>query len=196
MSVPLAEAREAAEALVEILRPACERIEIAGSIRRGKAAVKDIEIVAIPLRQEQAEGLWGDVASIDLLEERLVTLATDGTVTLRLVKMHRADGSIEYGQRNGESYKALEYRGIPVDLFLVHPGRSDWGVIFTIRTGPAEWSHRLVTDCQRLLRRGAGGRLYRSGQHYPCPEERDFFEGIGQAWIDPADRVPERVAIR
>src|SRR3972149_1812673 len=34
--------------LVMALRPVCERVEIAGSIRRGKAEVKDIEIVCVP----------------------------------------------------------------------------------------------------------------------------------------------------
>lgn len=68
-------------------------------------------------------------------------------------------------------------------------------MIFTIRTGPAEWSHRLVTECKRLFRRVEGGYLYRSGKVWPCPEERDFFEGIGQPWVEPADRAPGRVRI-
>lgn len=41
-------AKQIAEALIEELRPYCERISIAGSIRRGKQEVKDIEIVAVP----------------------------------------------------------------------------------------------------------------------------------------------------
>ena len=44
----LAYAQQMAEALVELLAPACERIEIAGSVRRGKARPNDVEIVAIP----------------------------------------------------------------------------------------------------------------------------------------------------
>ena len=43
-----ADALTIALGLVERLRPACTRIEIAGSVRRGYAEVKDIEIVAIP----------------------------------------------------------------------------------------------------------------------------------------------------
>lgn len=37
-----------AEGLVCEFGPYCERVEIAGSIRRGKAEVGDIEIVAVP----------------------------------------------------------------------------------------------------------------------------------------------------
>jgi DNA polymerase/3'-5' exonuclease PolX len=42
------EALKIAQETVELLRPHCERIEIAGSIRREKPEPNDIEIVAIP----------------------------------------------------------------------------------------------------------------------------------------------------
>ena len=41
-------AEPVAERLVEQLRPYCERIQIAGSIRRRKWAVGDIELLCIP----------------------------------------------------------------------------------------------------------------------------------------------------
>jgi DNA polymerase/3'-5' exonuclease PolX len=44
----LEQALEIAEKVKALLAPHCERIEIAGSIRRKKPDVKDIEIVAIP----------------------------------------------------------------------------------------------------------------------------------------------------
>jgi DNA polymerase/3'-5' exonuclease PolX len=46
--MPLEYAREMAGALVEILAPACERIEIAGSVQRQKSKPNDIEIVCEP----------------------------------------------------------------------------------------------------------------------------------------------------
>lgn len=125
---PLAVAQEAAETLRDLLAPVCERIEVAGSIRRRKP-----------------ELLW---------------------------------------------------RRIPVDLFIVRPPGTDWGVIFTIRTGPADWSQRLVTDCQRWFMRVEGGRLLHHGEHVPCPEERDFLEAIGQEWVEPSERSAERVSLR
>ena len=42
------EAIEIAEKVKTLLLPHCERVEIAGSVRRKKTDVKDIEIVAIP----------------------------------------------------------------------------------------------------------------------------------------------------
>src|SRR3989304_1550303 len=44
----LAQAQDIAEKYLNLLRPHCLRIEIAGSIRREKLDVKDIEIVCIP----------------------------------------------------------------------------------------------------------------------------------------------------
>ena len=46
--IPLEEARRIAAAIVERLRPFCERVEVAGSIRRDRKLVNDVDIVAIP----------------------------------------------------------------------------------------------------------------------------------------------------
>lgn len=193
--VGLSTARAAAERLVSTLSPSCERIEIAGSIRRGAPLVADIEIVAMPRVEVESGGdLWGTPIEVDRLAETLRGLRASGALPLRRMEIHRANGSVDHGQRDGAAYKALVWQGFPVDLFIVHDP-AQWGVIFTIRTGPAEWSHRLVTDCKRLLRRVEGGYLYRSGQRWPCPEERDFFEGIGQPWVEPSERSARRVRI-
>jgi DNA polymerase/3'-5' exonuclease PolX len=47
-----------AEQCRAVLAPFCARIEIAGSIRRGKPQVKDIELVAMP--RQVPTGLFGD----------------------------------------------------------------------------------------------------------------------------------------
>jgi len=52
--------------LIEQLRPYCERIEVAGSLRRGKGYVKDAEIVAIAKLLELID-LGGSVVSIDAI---------------------------------------------------------------------------------------------------------------------------------
>ncbi len=189
---PLAIAREAAETLRDLLAPACERIEIAGSVRRRREMVKDLELVAVPrIDMVSGSNIWGDPEPVDLLESLLAELIADhiGDLGYRLVDVHRADGSIERQYRNGPAYKALTWNDLPVDLFIVRPENgADWGVIFTIRTGPAEYSQRLVTDCQRRFMRVKGGRLLHHGQHVPCPEERDFLAALGEPWKEPWER--------
>lgn len=48
MKMKLAQAQQIAEKYLNLLRPHCSRIQIAGSIRREKPDVKDVEIVCIP----------------------------------------------------------------------------------------------------------------------------------------------------
>ena len=59
----LDEATAIAERVVEILRPHCDRIEVAGSVRRGKPEVGDIEVVCIP--RTTVSGLFGDIVERD-----------------------------------------------------------------------------------------------------------------------------------
>lgn len=194
--IPLAAAEAVAVALLDLLEPACERIEIAGSIRRRKPVVGDLELVAIPrLRPEPAGDLWGtEVRERDLLAERVAALLAGGELSARAVTIRRADGSTEQGRRMGRAYLALVYRGLPVDLFIVHPP-AEWGVIFALRTGPGDWNIRLVSEVRRHGRRVAGGRILSAAGPITCPEEADFFRAIGQPWLDPSERRPERVRI-
>jgi len=52
LKTELKRARQIAEKYLNLLKPFCSRIEIAGSIRREKPEVKDIEIVCIPFDVE------------------------------------------------------------------------------------------------------------------------------------------------
>lgn len=166
--------------LLEALAPACQRIEIAGSLRRLKAEV------------------FGRT-KVDLLEERLAALMANGLVAPRLVENHRADGSVDLQTKLGPAFKALVTpRGVPVDLFIVRPPAT-WGCIFALRTGPGIWNTRLVTECKTIGRRVAGGQVERWTGHrweaVPTPEEADFFAALGQPWVDPAERHVDRVHI-
>jgi DNA polymerase/3'-5' exonuclease PolX len=169
-----------------LLAPACERIEVAGSLRRRRLTVSDIELVAIPRYVEDREGLFGTTrhsALDDLLAK----------VQRRPVTLHRRDGTEREQVRDGSAYKALAYRGLPVDLFIVEPERTDWGVIYTIRTGPADFSRELVTRCRTWGKRVQGGRLYDRGRYVPCPDEAGFLAAVGLPWIEPEDRSQEAV---
>jgi DNA polymerase/3'-5' exonuclease PolX len=191
-----------AEGLVNDLRPACERIEIAGSLRRGKPQVHDIEIVAVPRIEQVAVGLLSDVTeSIDRLELLVAAMLADGVLERRPVENHRADGSIDVQFKLGPAFKALLCLRVPLDLFIVRPPAT-WGVIFGLRTGPGDWNTRLVDECKAIGRRVAGGQVEAwSGalgrwEAVPTPEERDFFRALGQPWVEPPERHASRVAIR
>ena len=193
--IPLPVARGIADELRDLLAPACERIEIAGSIRRRKPEVRDIEIVAIPRFEQVTTGLFEDVAhQVDMLHAQIAGLIGVDQLGSRRVEVHRRYGSVETQERMGERYKALVYRDLPVDLFTATA--ETWGCIFALRTGPGDWNTKLVTDCQRFFRRVDGARVLYLGKPVPTPTEEEFFAALGQPWVDPWERSVERVAIR
>lgn len=168
MSAPLAEAANVAQKIVQLLRPWTTRAEIAGSVRRRKPEVKDIEVVCEPAR------------SMGILEDRYMV------DEIREVARF-------WGQtpKNGERYIQVENvldSGLKLDLFLVHPP-AEWGPILAIRTGPAAFSEMLVTRIKGRLWRCQEGRVVNElGEVVPCPTEEDFFRAAGLEYLPPERR--------
>lgn len=193
-----------AEALVEALRPACAQIEIAGSLRRGKATVGDIEIVARPLVEERPVagqlGLFGGdqpatVERVSLLDPLLERLAAAGEIHRDRPYTH--DKGV-WGEKYKRFWLALNDLGeyVQVDLFLVTPP-AQWGPIFTIRTGPGEFGQALMRhiNAHTLWRQDDGRLVHRgTGKEAHTPTERAYFEVLGVPWIEPADRSAEMLS--
>lgn len=181
--IPLAEAKARAESLLALVRNAnCVRAEIAGSIRRGKPEVKDIEIVAEPYVPTDlfGEPLPSATSQLDALIDKLIG---DGTLKKRLNQKGNP-------QAFGQKYKALAtHDGIPIDLFIVR-APAQWGAVYAIRTGPGDFSKYLVTACQSMGLRCEEGRLVRKvdGSTYPTPTEESFFQACGVPWLPPEHR--------
>jgi len=196
-------ARALAEALVDLLRPACQRIEIAGSIRRGKARPNDIEIVAIPAlaaftRATLFGGLQGGSTSdpVNLLNEKCDELLTTGALE------KRPDSQGRYCWGTGVK-RAIFFQGkdyAPVDLFqVIEPAQ--WGVIYAIRTGPGDFNHLLVTNRRfggacPLHRKVAGGRVWDLSQCTPA-QARHYagmvatkFASLAESAVLPVSMVP------
>lgn len=178
--------RPVAERIISALAPYCERIELAGSLRRKRPAVGDIEIVAIPRRPRD---LFGQV------------LAEEPTALDRFLD----ERGVQFAKR-GRKYQQFAYRGYKVDLFL--PTAETWGCVYTIRTGSAEFSHWLVSPeprgaCPWSVRFGGKdgnpGRLTHDGRLLATPEEEDVFAALGLPWIEPAGRdgpIPDAELMR
>lgn len=184
-----------AEALVERLRPllasCCTRLEVAGSIRRRSRLIGDLEIVCRPLIVEAQRNLFDEpIAERNLLDERVHKLMQEGTLKLRV----GPNGATAHGPR----LKRLLYEDFPLDLFSVLDP-AQWGVIFTLRTGSAAFSKRLVTSVAHggwmpLGMRCQQGALWfvtandETATLCPTPEESDVFRAIGRPWIAPERR--------
>lgn len=157
---PIAEVLPLAEALLEQLRPFCERLELAGSLRRKVKLVGDIELVAIPKRRPD---LFGQPGQASLLWEKLDSLV-----------------GREYF-RAGEKYRAFEWKNaaekIKVDLFTAEP--ENFGLIYLIRTGSADFSHHVVKKLADVCYPSHGGWVRRApGRWDWSDKEKDGFEKI------------------
>lgn len=200
----LSYATEVANRFAERIAAYCERLEIAGSIRRRSRSPRDIEIVAVPRIEPQTEtDMFGEVVAtshVDLLDACLVRLLGEDVISKRL----RSDGQTFWGPKA----KYLTFEGVNVDLFT--PSRERFGVVLVIRTGPAAYSHQLVTERGKTVTVGfhENGRpiqrvgllppIYRvqegwltyrvSGQKIETPTEEGVFELLGLPYVEPEHR--------
>lgn len=174
-----------AEFLVALLDSATDRIEVAGSIRRGKPDVGDVELVAVPRLEEMPDGLFGSV-TVNHLTERVDRLIADG-----ILASHPTD------PKRGERYSKIvdPDSGLQVDLFSATA--QTFGLIYLIRTGPEAYSHQFVTDLRRRSLHSANGQLHRGGlgcgsyvcEVVPTPEEADVYRAADWPYVRPEMRA-------
>lgn len=156
------QALEIAEKVKKELEPHCERIEIAGSIRRRKPEVKDIEIVAIPKPY-----------GIGLLKSGIV-------LVVEKWKKVRGNFPCKYTQR-------ILPEGIKLDLFFAT--KENWGQILAIRTGSAGYSHKvLAVGWVKVGYKSKEGTLYKDDKPIEVREEIDLFKLIGIEYVKPEQR--------
>jgi len=81
----------------------------------------------------------------------------------------------------------LPRRRVPVDLFICTP--ENWGYIFMLRTGCAEFSRAVVTYAPKMGMRFEDGRLWRGKMPIETREEMDVFRLLGLPYVEPHHRV-------
>ncbi len=148
-----------AERVLAELKPHSLRAEIAGSVRRKKPECKDIEIVLIPLPYET--GLF------------------ESGVAAVINKWEKVKGSLpcKYTQR-------ILPEGIKLDIFFAEEG--NWGLQLALRTGSAEYSHKVLASA--WVARGyhsKGGYLHLGHKRFECKEEIDLFNRLAIPWVEP-----------
>ena len=169
--IPYNQAYALALNFISRISPFCERAEIAGSVRRRKPEIGDIEIVAIP-RYKQRDNPVGLLDNISLLEERIPLM-------FKVLK-------------SGPKYKQLMVCNIPLDLFITTAPQ--WGVTYTLRTGSSDFSKWLVTPrvhsgaCPSYLKI-ENGRIHDGKNFLQTPEEEDVFSALRLNYVPPEERV-------
>ena len=180
--VPVEKALKIADELTALLSPFCDRVEIAGSCRRRKPSVKDIELVVIPK-------LFEEEVAVDFFatEQRIRCplddfILNDKRFELRLNKL----GHAAYGDKN----KLLVYKGMPLDIFTADA--SNWVMVKFIRTGGAENNTMTATLALKkgyeLKQYSCGFRNRTTGTIVRTESEEAIYAFLGVPFIPPTER--------
>ncbi len=159
----LSDADQYVEPLLAHLRalPAVQRLEVAGSYRRRRETVGDIDLLAIATEpQEVVEGFtsYPDVKSVELAGDTKVTvvLRSGLQVDLRILLPESYGAALQYFSGSKEHNVKLRKRAVAQGLSI-----SEYGVI----------------------RAGEGGG--ERGELVAGREEADVYEAVGLPWIAP-----------
>jgi DNA polymerase/3'-5' exonuclease PolX len=187
---PLALARGVARKIVEQLQPACQRIQIAGSVRRGKALVGDVEIVYVPrfVEVKNPESLFGDeTVSVNAADAVIDQLIAGGC----LAKRQNVLGRVAWGEEN-KLARAVK-TGLPVDLFSTTA--ESWWNYMVCRTGSSETNMRIAKaaqakHCQWCPTRAGFLQIFASGEHrmWIMKSEQEVFNFVGLPYLEPEER--------
>ena len=202
---PIVEARAAAAEVVALVQPFVTRVEIAGSILRRSATVKDIEIVCIPRMLTQRvepvaiqadlfgstrepEGLLREYDSLD----RALKSAAGGppytnTHCDTFKARRKVDGTLSsMGPKNKHLIHVPS--GIRLDVFTTDA--ANWGMAMFVRTGPAEWNIRAMSRFQALGMKGHayGGVTDFDGGEIECRDEATVFQLLQWRYTPPEGR--------
>lgn len=161
------------------ISPALDRGEIAGSVRRRKEIVGDIEIVAISTQRDKLLALLSDVG--------------------QHIKPG-VPGVVPWSPKPEAKYLRVRLNeGMNLDLFMASP--ENWGGLYLMRTGsgvgPDGNSFNGFTPgiFARWKKLSGGGRMtdcmptMPTGEQLWIPEEQDFFDLLEMDFVPPQDRV-------
>jgi hypothetical protein len=162
-----AEVRPLADAMRARLSAYAERAEIGGSLRRGKADVKDIEII-----------LLNPTADFYAYTGKLI----EGGHAEQAVY---SDGKHRWGMK----YRGLLVQGVKVEIFTADS--DNWGYQFWLRTGPGDANQVMVTALK--YRCGAfnvgDGYLWRGEHKLHVADEVTLFKLFGIPFLEPGART-------
>lgn len=191
---PLEKAKICAKIVADHIEEYCDRLLVAGSIRRLKAEVKDVEIVCQPKRFSS-----GDFSLFGGNSELKVAPAFKRTVERDL-------GTVLKGKADGRYMQIRMYSGINLDLFM--PAEHDFFRQYAIRTGSRDYSAKVIAAGWKKLgwvgtpdglRRAVECEETTSGGwkcKHPNPQlppvwqsEKAFFDWLKVKWVEPKLRT-------
>ena len=171
----LIKAKSIAETIVTALKPHCSRIEVAGSIRRGKPFVHDIDIVAIPNNQGQFLYTLQQLGQVH-----------GGKKILQLMYLTGFSGIV------ADIYIATPE--IWATLLLIRTGSAAHNIMLCKRARSMGMTlHVDGTGLERVKdAQGNGLGIFdghkAGGEYLPCATEADIFKALGLPYKSPMER--------
>lgn len=159
--------------LARLLAPACQEIKIAGSARRGRVDIADVEIVCIPR-------LFDDRNALHWLLDELLAAGSIGKAKLGQTQ----------ATRWGPKYRAVMWRGVHYDLFLTD--EDSWGYIYFLRTGPGDANEYLVTRLKSAPFKVENGAVWKDGVRISVKTEEVWFRLLNLPFLKPSERTLNR----
>jgi DNA polymerase/3'-5' exonuclease PolX len=182
--VELEEARKLAESIRAHITPAMARCEVAGSVRREKPEVGDIELVGLP-----ADG------------ELLCRLLSEVGQPIK----PGVPGVVPWPLKPDAKYMRLHLPELGCNLDLFNAHELNWGGLLLMRTGSGvdprgNAFNGFTPGCfSRWKKLSGGGRMVGcqpqrpDGELLPLREEADFFDLLGLDFIPPPRRLSRAV---
>jgi DNA polymerase (family X) len=181
----LQKAQVLAEKVRVALEPLCEKVVVAGSIRRQKAEVNDIDIVALPKAIDQPSPLgFGAAVHLDASAVWMLPFP---------MALKKAGLKIEI---SGPELIRCSFvdGGFQVDVYRARP--ETWGVILLIRTGSKDHNVKLcsLARSKGLKLSAAEGVVTQEGfgegfgQIIASRTEKEIFSALGLSFVEPKNR--------
>jgi DNA polymerase/3'-5' exonuclease PolX len=170
-----------AEGVMKWIGDCCDKVEIAGSIRREKETVGDIEIVCQP---------HNPLALVNTLD----TLVAEGTITKALYRHVDTNKKETWRTRWGDRLKCFVLAGVNVELAI---GDVDnFGYLHWLRTGPSDGNTFVMTRMKQekaAMRFNDGyawlvdyvGEQPTYSHKLSLPTEAMVFRTLGMDYINP-----------
>jgi DNA polymerase (family 10) len=159
--------------LVQTLDPFCSKVEVAGSFRRGRETINDLDIVVQPKP--------APVGALDSWSGMIKALRYEFDAVTE-----------KQGDKLATLYVPFNSKEVPghvqVDLYRADP--NTWGILLLVRTGSKEFN---VFLCNRAISMGlrlqySQGLVDGQGRVVAGRTEQEVFEKLGLPFVLPQDR--------
>lgn len=171
---PLSQALPVAVLVEEELKLLCDRVLIAGSARRQRPWVHDLDFIVIPQGQliekkgklvpMPGHNRWFEIAPVlkDILNAKEI-------------------------KTGGEDIITLEVDGIQIDINRAT--EESWGILSVVKTGPPDFNIELCKHAQALgMKLSPYAGIYKNGELLNLTSEEDVFKTLQLPFIQPDRR--------